>query len=1157
MVRRTIDTAKSGFALIIAIVLMAFILLLLVSLSTLVTVETATVQNDAELSQARSNALLAMQIALGQLQEEVGPDQRVTARADILEPSDGSSVAAHPYWTGVWDTTVPGQAPRWLVSDSENVDSEVSLGKDESVQLVGLGSIFDVNGNSEADDEEGAVSAAVVEMTDDSGGYAYWIGDENVKSKINLVDNVPGLDSDELERLRNALGLANQEELERLRLAVPKTTGLSILGEDGILASLENSEELERVVDISDLQNIDGNQTDDVENFLKQSFHDLTTYSFSTLTDVRRGGLKKNLTALMEVDADDWPAAYRNEPIVDLDEIRSQLASVTSSNESLQAEVTALSNDPLVEDIKTFEYLKSYYDLHDDVITKGGITPRLGGPNEQPISPLIEFFSLGMAGGLTSDNFMSVDIFPQVVLHNPYNVTLKAKDYYVLFYANGVHRVEVPQTGREAQYNISYTTTPVARTGLRYKGDLNPDEPASATAHLYRSQVFSTIKQNLDDPDKGWSNGVGVNGNIYGAPRFLLKCPDMLPGEALFFSLPSSSSLEYDREEQEKSSDHVLLNVNTSNPIRWPSGVMLQNLPNALSAQWTLPDGVTGAFSKGAFFDLALAEAVPDISDYYESITGGSAPGDDFRVIAREAMQIKKLDGSINTTPYVYQHTGRIYVDLGDVSPSVTTINNNTHLQQHAQPFIAPVPEISIQGLRYQVSGADDSFQYRPFLDYNPRARDLDPPEELTDRSDIPQNPFFTGYVGSADLPILDTYGSGDEKVAMQDGVNTLVLYDIPQSPAGLFSIGQLQHLMLSERFNAHNYVVGNSNAHPDIPLDSIYEQGNGAVGGVLNFDNGILSDDGVPLIGKIDYSLIDMPYLYNEALWDRFFFSATGSINENIWTFSDPLPNARYIPYLENEDGVKIDSVASFLKEIEDIDSAASRLLVDGGFNVNSTSVEAWKSILSGLTGVNIVPSDLKQDNNKLLQNSILRLIQPVGGSNDDWSGYRELTDKQLDALAQAIVIEVKKRGPFRSLSEFVNRRVDNSILGESGALQAAIDSTDINDSSPGISVKKIDTLEDHQLGGKTGDGSIGYLTQADILQAIGPIINVRSDSFIIRAYGNSKEQSSDIVKGEAWCEAVVQRTPHAVLDSAGEALTVGRMFKIVSFRWLNKDEV
>ena len=66
--------------LIAALSLMAFILVLLVSMTVLIRVETQTSSNTRSNLQAKEAARLALMMALGDLQKHVGPDQRVTAR---------------------------------------------------------------------------------------------------------------------------------------------------------------------------------------------------------------------------------------------------------------------------------------------------------------------------------------------------------------------------------------------------------------------------------------------------------------------------------------------------------------------------------------------------------------------------------------------------------------------------------------------------------------------------------------------------------------------------------------------------------------------------------------------------------------------------------------------------------------------------------------------------------------------------------------------------------------------------------------------------------------------------------------------------------------------------------------------------------------------
>jgi len=63
-------------------------------------------------------------------------------------------------------------------------------------------------------------------------------------------------------------------------------------------------------------------------------------------------------------------------------------------------------------------------------------------------------------------------------------------------------------------------------------------------------------------------------------------------------------------------------------------------------------------------------------------------------------------------------------------------------------------------------------------------------------------------------------------------------------------------------------------------------------------------------------------------------------------------------------------------------------------------------------------------------------------------WEGVRSLTSQEITELATAMVDEVRERGPFLSLSEFINRRLETTNNGLKGALQEAIDQTSINDS-------------------------------------------------------------------------------------------------------------
>jgi hypothetical protein len=191
-------------------------------------------------------------------------------------------------------------------------------------------------------------------------------------------------------------------------------------------------------------------------------------------------------------------------------------------------------------------------------------------------------------------------------------------------------------------------------------------------------------------------------------------------------------------------------------------------------------------------------------------------------------------------------------------------------------------------------------------------------------------------------------------------------------------------------------------------------------------------------------------------------------------------------------------------------------------------------------------------------------------------WLGYRELTDAQIHELARAIVQQVKTRGPFRSLGEFVNRRL--TLTGDKemalfGAIQAALEdpSVTINADYRGagkeiIAADIADTnyeFPEAALGSRY-QGTPAYINQADILTPIGPIIQARSDTFVVRGYGEARSPDGNSILARAWCEAVVQRVP-VYLDPATDSAEVvsadlqspvnrafGRRFIIQSFRWL-----
>ena len=314
-----------------------------------------------------------------------------------------------------------------------------------------------------------------------------------------------------------------------------------------------------------------------------------------------------------------------------------------------------------------------------------------------------------------------------------------------------------------------------------------------------------------------------------------------------------------------------------------------------------------------------------------------------------------------------------------------------------------------------------------------------------------------------------------------------------------------------------------------------------------------------------------DHSWILNDMLWDDFFFT--------------PDSNSRL-----NWDSGLVD---------RGFNRSAQNVTVEGAFNVNSTSVNAWRSLLLGMLDVDIDNrSGEEEPNDDSERIPFARSVRPFGAayspetgdsydSMSNFTGYRRLTLDEVDLLAQAIVTEVETRGPFLSVSDFVNRRLlsdasdaDNHRL--IGALQAAIETAGLNDSQENGSddasiIESSDfsgTFEDESeffivnqdaLGGASSKAAPGYFMQSDLLSRIGSVLQARSDTFVIRAYGDIG--GPDNPTARAWCEIRVRRRADYVdqTDPAelhpDQTLPVnqffGRRFEIIDFRWLSMEDV
>ena len=257
-----------------------------------------------------------------------------------------------------------------------------------------------------------------------------------------------------------------------------------------------------------------------------------------------------------------------------------------------------------------------------------------------------------------------------------------------------------------------------------------------------------------------------------------------------------------------------------------------------------------------------------------------------------------------------------------------------------------------------------------------------------------------------------------------------------------------------------------------------------------------------------------------------------------------------------------------------------AQHSLLFGAFNLNCVSADAWEMILSGNDRENwkfrILEDGRTPKTRDVLENPFFRL--PFGADRHDayptdqrrdyphpkanawwksglqpeqpaWAaahavGMREFSDQQIRELAEAIARINREQGrPATSMADFIDR----------GILQKAIDRTSINtiDESPYTEATRASRIPRN---------APAFLNQADILNTIAPFLQVRSDTFRIRAYGEAINPVTGKLEGRAWCEAWVQRVPELVESGSDieiSATGMGRKFIIRHFKWLDESQI
>lgn len=104
---------KRGFVLVVTLSLMILLTVIAVGLLSLSSISLRSSRVSSAQMIARANAKLAMMIAIGELQKQTSPDQRVTFTSEV-PLGNTSSAPANPAWTGAVDVknVDPGSKPK-------------------------------------------------------------------------------------------------------------------------------------------------------------------------------------------------------------------------------------------------------------------------------------------------------------------------------------------------------------------------------------------------------------------------------------------------------------------------------------------------------------------------------------------------------------------------------------------------------------------------------------------------------------------------------------------------------------------------------------------------------------------------------------------------------------------------------------------------------------------------------------------------------------------------------------------------------------------------------------------------------------------------------------------------------------------------------------
>ena len=1213
--------SKPGFALVVTLSLMILLTVIAVGLLSLSSLSLRGIAAAEHEAAARANARLALMIALGEVQRELGPDRRISANSAILDDNPDSPEAdgiEHPRYLGVWEswntwltdnrdkltlqqTYQSGRHPslfrRWLVSDP-NFGRDLGMPKIANpatlVPVVGSGSLGAVNSQSSGEDSNSEVRVPLLTIVGDGispGGYAYWVADENQKARIDQQERQHTPSPQAAQVVSSNAGRPGVETMNSMEGLKPEPEVLSRMITPAT-ASVTAPKARAR-------------------------FHDLTSYSLGLLTDVRAGGFRGDLNHAFEQDSTgNIPREMRDQVTLfgtpfdpPIRPMTGSLLAITPQNKYVapmswrqMREYYRMHKTSSRNIMKPLEWRggspltsrfvmgkKRYDHVFDEPDTMGYARQLVLLRQSWIIAARVE---KGRRGG-TDRRFICA--VPFMVYWNPYNVPMKVASNeisstaalslatminYKVYDGRNSPSPEKPLFGR---YNyLGYSATPEESP----RGDIN-FEPGEVRG-------FSVV----DSVQSGAGIG-GASHSFFATPGYT-PLGDTLATRGLQYEItePDATSFSLRLAEWSGYNDNHYwgnspraitvgiwqnnagegLYEETGNPITKASMILGGTVMSGLSIDW---------FTHSEINDAWLVEDAPSKRALWNTSVTHPVPVAIISVIAKSPERL------------LFANSSAKYAD---------DFRNRTWL--HAPPtglssYLINPGSISRSNAPYQI-------HFRP----------VNGDQEVSQYLQVKgRNAYYGGGYGPStgqthlvalDLPSAPLTGIAAFAGARIDHARARMIQpDATGGPA--YPMFNLKHL--SHQGAAFGPGIGNSYSHPMIGGDKVYQRVNlgrdagHTIGGFMSTNMNTFDD------------YWDHLFLANEGLWDSWFCSGLAPemnagrtersrkhVTEAFYKGEPTLVNPSFKPYTS---GKTSDQLTALTDAADGWQKVAAYLLNEGQFNVNSTSTEAWKAVLMGLRNRPVAYQNatggargVVRDQKRAAVSRFTLASSPDEGTGPadsaSWLGIRHLTDDEIEQLAKQMVRQVKLRGPFLNLAEFVNRRLTHDRTGVTGAIQAAIDSdefdADYNGTVAGggasindryktgaamISSTSVNYPNPKAALGSRYAGIPGYVMQSDILQGIGSSIAVRGDTFLIRGYGESRANGR--VVSRAWCEAVVQRLPEYIdaedapekwlraangspvsVGDSGTPLNLshinrrfGRRFGIVSFRWLTPSTI